>query len=303
MNNFHKPVFLKEVIEFLRIEKGKNYIDATIGGGGHTSEILRLEGKVLGIDQDQEAIEYLERNFQFPISNFQLTLAQGNFRNIDQIARLEAKQAHSQGFDKVSGIIFDLGVSSHQLDSGTRGFSFTKDAPLDMRMDRSGKSGEVTAADLINGLNKGEIYELFSQMGEERRAGAIVSAVLRARNIKKIETTKELADLVARVYGGGYRKVHPATKVFQALRIAVNGELESLRMALPKAIALLEEKGRLAVISFHSLEDRIVKESFKKFEEENLGKILTIKPMEPREEEIEENRRSRSAKLRVFEKN
>lgn len=301
MNNFHKPVLLKEVIEFLRIKSGKKYIDATLGGGGHGVEILKKGGVLLGIDVDKEALEFVKRRWKMEAGRWNITegnlvLARGNFREIDQLA-------HLQGFDRVSGIIFDLGVSSHQLDSGTRGFSFNEDAPLDMRMDQSGKSGQVTAADLINGLNKGELYELFSQLGEEKRAFAIVSAVLRARSLKKIETTKELADLVAKVYGRGYFNIHPATKVFQALRIAVNSELESLRIALPKAVALLETKGRLAVISFHSLEDRIVKENFKEFEEEGLGKILTKKPVEPSFREIEMNRRARSAKLRVFEKN
>lgn len=286
--SYHTPVLLQKTIDYLDIKPGKSYIDATIGGGGHTLEILRRGGRVLGMDCDPEAVKYVG-------SRDNLVLVQGNFKDLKDIA-------HSNGFREVAGIIFDLGISSHQISTPERGFSFQADAPLDMRMD---PNLTVTAADLINGLTKGELYELFTKLGEEERAGAIASAILGTRTIKQIRTTKALADLVVKVYGGGRRirgKIHPATRVFQALRIAVNDELNNLKVALPQAKDLLEKRGRLVVISFHSLEDRIVKNFFK--EEALVGslQILTKKPIRPDFEEIAQNPNSRSAKLRVGEK-
>ena len=291
INDFHVSVLLKETIEGLRVGEGKRYIDATLGGGGHAEKILELGGIVLGIDVDQEAIEHVQdriKNYE-PRIKEKLTLARGNFRNIDKIA-------HSQGFDKVSGIMFDLGVSSHQLGAGGRGFSFQKEGPLDMRMD---SELGVRAMDLIKILTKGELYEIFTKFGEENRAWAISERIVSARKMKPIETTKDLVDVIG---GKRFGAIHAATKVFQALRIAVNDELGSLEEVLPKAIRLLEKNGRLAIISFHSLEDRIVKRSFLNFENMKLGKIITEKPIVPSQEEIEKNRRSRSAKLRIFEK-
>lgn len=302
MNEYHIPVLLKEVLGFLSPQKGHKYIDATIGGGGHSFEILNFGGKVLGIDQDQEAIEYIEEKVKnYPFSKLktkvkigeELILAKGNFRDIEQIARLH-------GFEKVSGVLFDLGVSSHQLESEERGFSFQKEGPLDMRMD---KSLEVKAMDLLQVLTKGELYELFTKLGEERFARAISDNIIRTRGLKKIETTSELADIVRRVYRGKESKIDPATRVFQALRIAVNDELNAISQALPKALELLENEGKILVISFHSLEDRIVKQVFNDFEDKGLGRMLTKKPIIAGENEISQNPRSRSAKLRVFEKN
>lgn len=287
MNDFHTPVLLQEVIKYLNVEKGKRYIDATIGGGGHAVEILNRGGIVLGIDVDEEAIEYIKEKVKIGEN---LILVRGNFRDIDKIARLN-------GFDKVDGILFDLGVSSHQLEAHDRGFSFQKEEPLDMRMDQS---LTVTAADLINGLTRKELYELFTKLGEERYARAISDSIVRARGIRQIETTKELADIVVGVSPRQAGR-HPATKVFQALRIAVNSELENIKEALPKVVTLLKKNGKIGVISFHSLEDRIVKNFFLEFQKRGQGRVLTKRPVRPSLKEIEINNKSRSAKLRVFE--
>jgi 16S rRNA (cytosine1402-N4)-methyltransferase len=295
MNNFHTPVLLKEVIENLRVEKGKKYIDATIGGGGHTVEILKNGGVVLGIDCDREAIEYVRGRWKiesrrWKIKEDNLTLVRGNFRDIDKIAI-------ENGFTKVAGIIFDLGVSSYQLETAERGFSFQKEGLLDMRMDQE---LHVKAGDLIQVLKKGELYELFSKLGEESRAWQLSSRIVSARGIKPIETTQDLANIIGSI-SKGFSKIHPATKMFQALRIAVNDELNALKEALPKAVELLEENARILVISYHSLEDRIVKKLFLEFEALRKGLAITKKPIVPSLFEIEKNRRSRSAKLRVFE--
>ena len=305
MNNFHTPVLLKEVIDFLRVKKGSMYIDATLGGGGQSEKILELGGVVLGIDVDEDAISFVKsqkstlrlRSGQEIKNRNNLTFALGNFKNIDKIARLK-------GFNKVSGILFDLGVSSYQLENPERGFSFQKKGPLDMRMD---KSLSVKAADLLNILTKGEIYELFSKLGEERFAWAISNSIVRARGIKPIKTTEDLVSVIQESLGkkgrtSAFERSKVAKKIFQSLRIAVNDELNNLKEALPKAYTLLDSRGRLAVISFHSLEDRIVKNYFKEFEKKNMGKIITKKPIKPSIYETVENRRSKSAKLRVFEK-
>lgn len=292
MSNYHTSVLLKETIDSLNVKKDGIYIDATLGAGGHTKEIIGRGGIVLGIDVDEDALSYVKENFKSEISSLKLILVQGNFRNIDKIAK-------GKGYEKVDGILFDLGVSGYQLDTAQRGFSFSKDAPLDMRMD---KSLSVTAKDLVNGLNKGELYELFTKLGEESFAKPISNSIVRAREIKPIGTTGQLSEIVARVYPRGMKKIHPATKVFQALRIAVNDELNSLEEAISKSAELLNSGGRIAVISFHSLEDRIVKEEFEKFERLKTGVILTKKPIVAGTDETDFNRRSRSAKLRVFEK-
>ena len=288
MANFHTPVLLKETIEALHIQKGKKYIDATVGGGGHTVEIVKLGGVVLGIDADEEAIGHTKSKIR------NLTLVQGNFRDIDKIA-------HSHGFVDTAGILFDLGISSYQLDEEGRGFSFRFDAPLDMRMDRT---LAVTAKDLINGLTKGELYELFTKLGEEKRALAVSDRIALARKIKPIETTGQLARLMIDVYRSRTKThgIHPATRVFQALRIAVNDELNALREALPKAFSLLGIYGRLVVTVFHSLEDRIVKQQFRTWEAEGLVRMITKKPIGPTDDEVAQNPRARSAKMRCIEK-
>lgn len=287
MSDYHTSVLLQETIDGLKIQKGKRYIDATLGAGGHTREIVARGGAVLGIDQDSDALKEAKKNF----NDLPVTIVYGNFAHLIAIAR-------ENGFGRVSGIVFDIGVSSHQLNSAERGFSFLQDSPLDMRMDMN---LHVSAADLVNGLTKKELAELFMKYGEEKFAHRIAQNIIRQREKMPIVTTKDLADLIYRSYPVK-GKIHPATRVFQALRIAVNDELHSLEDALPQALELLESKGRIAVITFHSLEDRIVKHAFKKFEEKGLGIIITEKPIEPSREEEEENRRSRSAKLRIFEK-
>lgn len=280
MSNFHKSVLLTEVLEGLRVKPNEKYIDATLGGGGHAKKILELGGIVLGIDVDKDALEFVEK-----LKSENLTLARGNFRDIDKIA-------HLNNFDKVAGIIFDLGVSSHQIDDPVRGFSFQNEGPLDMRMDQ--ELG-VRALDLVKILTKGELNEIFTEFGEESHAWKISDAIVRARSVRPIETTADLAKIVFPIAG-------QSKKVFQALRIAINDELNAITQALPKALGLLGEKGRLCVISFHSLEDRIVKRKFLEFEKEERGRIITEKPIVPTNEEINENKRARSAKLRIFEK-
>ena len=298
MNNFHTPVLLKETIDLLQVKKGEKYIDATLGGGGHAGEILDLGGRVLGIDVDEEALDYVEKNEELRTKNKELILLKGNFRNLEEIA-------HLNNFDKVKGIIFDLGVSSHQLDEGERGFSFSKSGPLDMRMD---KALGVKASDLVNILTKGELYEIFIKLGEEHRARAISDGIVRARGISPIRTTEDLSKVIQEALGirgeiSEFTKAQINKRVFQALRIAVNDELGSIKEALPQSLNLLESGGRVAVISFHSLEDRIVKQSFKEFESAKMGKIITKKPVIAENEEINSNPRARSSKLRVFEKN
>ena len=298
MNNFHTSVLLKEVLEFLNPSPDEKFIDATLGGGGHTRELLDKGSMVLGIDQDEDALAFVKEKLKVQSSKFKnLTLAKGNFRDIDKIA-------HSNGFEKVKGILFDLGVSSHQIDTPERGFSFLKDGPLDMRMD---KESGLTAETLVNLLQKGELNDIFNKFGEEHRAWAISNSIIRARRVKAIQTTQDLTRVVAEAHGikgdlSDFTKNLISKKVFQALRIAVNSELESISEALPKALELLEDKGRIAVISFHSLEDRVVKKTFVDFEKKHMGRIITKKPIEPTEKENEENPRARSAKLRFFEK-
>ncbi|HVF69741.1 MAG TPA: 16S rRNA (cytosine(1402)-N(4))-methyltransferase RsmH [Xanthomonadales bacterium] len=295
MSDYHISVLLKETIENLNIEPGKKYIDATLGGGGHSFEILRHGGRVLGLDVDQDALDYVQKelrikNQELRFDEKNLTLAKGNFRDIDKIAS-------KTGFAKVAGAVFDLGVSSHQLQIAERGFSFQREGPLDMRMDRD---LSVKAGDLINILTRGELYELFTKLGEEYNAHAISERIIRARRVSPILTTSELVEVV----GDGRHnfKINPATKVFQALRIAINDEINSLKAGLSSMWGLTEKGGRLTVISFHSLEDRIVKNQFKDWEKEGTGKIITKKPIIPSLDEVSVNKRSRSSKLRVIEK-
>src|SRR5579885_302636 len=298
MNKYHSSVLLHEAIDLLNVKLAGTYIDAPLGSGGHSLEIVRRGGKVLGIDADQEALDWVSKNAGFKIKDVRigqdLILAKGNFRDIDTIAK-------TNGFEKISGVLFDLGVSTHQLETRERGFSFNKDARLDMRMDQ--EAAGVSAFELVNGLTEKELAELFWRFGEEHFAKKIAKRIVEKRKIKQIETTDELAKIVLHVrHKTSLDRTHPATRVFQALRIAVNDELYSLELALDKALQLLEAHGRIAVISFHSLEDRIVKERFKKWEEEGLGCSLTKRPITPTKEEIASNPRSRSAKLRGFKK-
>lgn len=287
--NYHTPVLLTEALEYLEIEPGKKYIDCTLGGSGHTEGILAAGGTVLGIDQDPEAIENAKRNLGSWIEKGKLVLGHGNFAHLQEIAT-------QAGFNQADGILMDLGVSSHQLETDYRGFSFNKGGKLDMRMDPATQT--VTAADLVNAGGERELANLFWKFGEERVSRVIAKAIVESRKAGKIETTDQLAKIIlsVRKRTAGDR-THPATRVFQALRIAVNSELESLEQALPQAVSLLIPGGKLAVISFHSLEDRIIKNFFKSGSEKL--RILTDKPVEPTEAEIERNPRARSGKLRV----
>lgn len=297
---YHIPVLLKETIEYLDIKKDRWYIDCNIGGGGHTAEILNKGGKVLGIDLDVDAIEESAKRFNLKTEknngkliakSENLILVQDNFINIQEIAE-------SQNI-KPAGILFDLGISSHQLDQRDRGFSFMDDADLDMRMNQ--KSDEPTAADIVNALNEKELAQLFFEFGEEYRAKQIAKAINEYKKHKLIKTTHELASIVLSVKRKGkYDRIHPATQVFQALRIITNDELNNIKIGLNKASEILPKDGRLVVISFHSLEDRIVK-NFIRENEEQL-ESLTKKPIEATLDELFDNSRARSAKLRAAKK-
>ncbi|MDO8498809.1 MAG: 16S rRNA (cytosine(1402)-N(4))-methyltransferase RsmH [bacterium] len=302
MDQYHIPVMLKEVFEYLNVRKGSWYIDCTLGGGGHTEEILKRGGNVLGIDQDPEAISKVAKKYNLQVTNKEdhlqvvsenLILYQDNFTHLKEIVGMFSKT-------EIYGIFFDLGVSSHQFDETNRGFSFSKEAPLDMRMSPEMK---VTAADLVNGLHEKEMAELFLKYGEEPFAKAIAKKIVEERERKKITTTNQLSQIISSVKYRTHNSIHPATLVFQALRIAVNDELNNLREALPQAVEVLRPGGRLIAVSFHSLEDRIVKNFFKYEQQKSSITILTHKPLVPTEEEINQNPRARSSKLRAAEKN
>lgn len=264
-SSYHEPVLVSEVINALNITPGKKYIDGTYGGGGHSRAITGMGGVVLGIDIDPEA-----------------RAIQGNFKDIEKIAG-------ENGFEKVDGILFDLGVSSHQLDTANRGFSYRfTDAPLDLRLNQ--ESGD-TAAQLVNRSSQEQLYEIFASFGEEERSRTIAHAIVRARSIKQIETVGDLASIVGAQNAS-------LSRIFQALRIVINDEFRSLKEGISGASRLLSPGGRLAVISFHSLEDRIVKRKMN----EDGWRIISHKPITPSREEVVKNRRSRSAKLRVAEK-
>ncbi len=286
MEDFHKPVLLREVLDRLDIRVNAWYLDATLGDGGHSLGILEKGGNIVGIDVDPEAIKRAGVRLGKIAQLDRFKLLSGNFRNLKDLV----------GDKKFAGVLFDLGVSSLQLEDPKRGFSFLKDGPLDMRMD---PTLEVKALDLINGLNKGELYELFTKLGEEKNAFRIVDALVSSREVNPIQTTTQLAGIIERS-ARRRGKIHPATKIFQALRIAVNDEQNALHGALPEALEVLEENGKIIVISFHSLEDRIVKVRFKEWEALNFGVVYTKKPITPSNDEIKNNPRSRSAKMRVF---
>ncbi len=293
MNNkssYHIAVLLQQAIEALNVKKGERYIDGTLGGGGHTEEILKLGGRVLAIDRDEDAIQEAKSKFK---RNSNLEIVKGNFKDIALIAQKYA-------FNKCSGILLDLGTSVHQLKDFSRGFSFLGHDKLDMRMDVKQK---LSAYEIVNEWSKNELMEIFKKYGEEGEAREIAEAVIAERKKKKIEYTDELAKLIMTTKKRKELDIHPATKVFQSLRIEVNGELEALREGLENGLKLLDREGRFAVISFHSLEDRIVKQSFIDFEKKNLGRIITKKPITANRDELKLNKKSRSAKLRVFEKN
>lgn len=306
MEFIHKPVLFDEAINALNIKPDGIYFDGTSGGGGHSGAIAsRLTtGRLISVDQDPDAIEILhERLGKYPC----VAVVKSNFCMIKQVLI-------EQSISKVDGILLDLGVSSHQLDEGERGFSYKKDAPLDMRMSQEG----TTAADLVNNLSEQELSRIIFTYGEEKFAKRIAAAIVRERKNGKIETTLQLADIVKNAIPAATRREggNPARRTFQALRIEVNGELDKLSKALDEMADCLNPGGRIAVITFHSLEDRIVKQRFAKWcsgctcppdfpvcvcGKKPLGH-LPFKAKAPTEEELEENPRSRSARLRVFEK-
>ena len=301
----HIPVLLNETIESLNINPNGIYVDGTAGGAGHSTEIAKKlkNGRLISIDRDPDAILVATER----LKDYNATVVQGNFCDIKEI--LEQLK-----IDSIDGMMMDLGVSSHQLDEGDRGFSYHKDAPLDMRMSQSG----TTAADLVNELSVKELCNIFDKFGEEKFAYKIALGIDRARKEKRIETTLELADIIRNsVPAAARRDGHPARKCFQALRIAVNGELDYLESSIRDAFSVLKKGGILSIITFHSLEDRIVKKTFAELckgcecppdipicvcGKTPDGELVTRKPVAPSEQELELNPRSRSAKLRSIRK-
>ncbi len=305
----HVPVLLNECIDGLSIKENGIYVDATMGGAGHSFEICRRlkKGRLIGIDQDIYAIEASKKRLS--CFGSMVTYINDNFRNIENILK-------AAGVDKVDGFLMDIGVSSHQLDEAQRGFSYMNDAPLDMRMD---VSGELTARHVVNEYSEKRLSEIIFKYGEERWAKRIAEFIVHQREIEPIETTFELVDVIKKAVPKGARKdgPHPAKRSFQAIRIEVNKELEILEDTIEKMTNALNTGGRLCVITFHSLEDRIVKNAFKKQEnpctcptefpvcicgKKPLAKVITRKPVIPDERQLKENHRARSAKLRILER-
>ncbi len=301
----HVTVLLNETVDSLDVKKGGVYADFTLGGGGHTSLILERGGKVIGIDRDITAIENAKKRFEgqdfIPVHD--------NFSNIKNIAK-------NLGIEKLDGIIADLGVSSPQLDEPERGFSYMHDAPLDMRMDNR---DTLTARDIVNTYSSEDLFRIISTYGEERWASRIVNFIIEHREKKSIETTFELVDIIKAAIPLSARKdgPHPAKRTFQAIRIEVNGELAILEQAVRDGAELLKKGGRMSVITFHSLEDRIIKQTFaalgkgctcpKEFPvcvcgQKPMVKSVMKKPLVPSEKELNENPRARSSKLRTIEK-
>lgn len=302
----HAPVLLRESIDLLITDKSGSYFDATLGFGGHSKAILQKldqKGKLIATDVDDNAFNYCRELFK---NDRRVTIYKFNFTMVDVIAKIESIKA----FD---GILADLGVSSFQLDDINSGFTFRQESSLDLRMDKTKKS---TAADVVNSLDEIELSQMLRDFGEEKNHKKIAREIVRARQLKKISTTKELREIIAQVTPANYL-TKTLARVFQAIRIYVNDELNALQEFLSRAVDVLKPGGRLVVISYHSLEDRIVKEFFKNEssatfsrKEDPFGlqmkkprlKVVTIKPLTPTKEEIKENRRARSAKLRVAER-
>lgn len=307
MEGYHISVFFNEVLEGIGSVGDGYLLDCTLGDGGHSLPVLKRGGKIIGIDVDPEALERTRKRFlDEGINQSRFVLIQGNFRDLENLileqtdppalAAHKALPAGTARF-KIKAVLFDLGVSTLQLWNPERGFSFMREGPLDMRMD---PTLGVTALDLIKTLTKGELENVFSKMGEEKYSRRLSDAIFRSSGV--IKTTTDLSRLVESVVGR-QGKINPATKIFQSLRIVVNDELGAIAEGLKQAINVLDDKGRILVISFHSLEDRIVKNVFRDWDNSGRGKVLTKKPIIPTEEEISMNAKSRSAKLRIFQKN
>ena len=305
----HVSVLLNETIEGLNIKPDGIYADGTLGGAGHSYQIaskLNGLGRLIGFDQDEDAITAsTERLKEFK----NITIVRSNYRNMKE-------ELNNRGINKVDGILLDLGVSSYQLDTVSRGFSYKEEAPLDMRMDNR---NEVTARDIVNNYSQGDLFRIIRDYGEDKFAANIAKHIVMNREIKPIETTTELAEIVKAAIPMKFRKQggHPAKQTFQAIRIELNSELSVLKESLMDMIDLLNPNGRICIITFHSLEDRIVKNIFKEAEDpctcpknfptcvcgkKSKGKVITRKPILPSEEELKLNLRSKSAKLRIFEK-
>lgn len=286
--DYHKSVLLTQSIDLLGVKRDGLYIDATLGDGGHTEAILQKGGKVIALDRDPDAIRRATERLARQLGE-RLTLVCANFADLFEVAgKLEVRE--------VDGVLFDLGVSSYQIETPSRGFSFASGGPLDMRMNQE---FGATAKDLVNGLARNELYEIFKNYGQEKFGGRIADAIVRARRIKPIETTVQLVGIIESIKKTRDRgKIAPATKVFQALRIAVNDELGDLTKGLLESKRILRSGGRLVVISFHELEDRIVKN----FMKDSDFQIVTKDVVFSGREEVEENRRARSARLRAAQK-
>lgn len=310
MEFVHKSVLLHETIDGLSIKPDGIYVDGTLGGGGHAFEVCRRlgnKGSIIGIDQDAAAIEAAGAR----LKDFgeKVTIVRSNYCDMKS-------QLHKLGIDKVDGIVLDLGVSSYQLDTAERGFSYREDAPLDMRMDTRQK---MTARDIVNDYSEMDLYRVIRDYGEDKFAKNIAKHIVEARGKKAIETTGELTDIVRASIPMKYQKKsgHPSKRTFQAIRIELNRELDVLKESLDDMIEILNPGGRLCIITFHSLEDRIVKSAFRKNENPctcpvdfpvcvcgkvSKGTIVTRKPIFPCKEEVENNSRAKSAKLRIFER-
>jgi 16S rRNA (cytosine1402-N4)-methyltransferase len=303
-SSFHVPVLLQETIASLRPGPGKLFLDGTIGGGGHALALLEAGASVIGCDQDPEALQETARR----VANYsdRIRLVEANFADL-------AEQFPSYGVHEFDGILLDLGVSSHQLDTPSRGFSFAGDGPLDMRM---GPHVRRTAADIVNEASQEELARIFFEFGEESAARRLASRIVKARSQTPLRTTGDLVEVIETVIPKRGPR-HPATKAFQALRVAVNNELDSLERGLRCLAPYVKPVGRMAVITFHSLEDRMVKRFFREVSKEWIDRpewsaprrnpahafrLVTARPIEPGEEEIGRNSRARSAKLRVIER-
>ena len=290
---YHEPVLLKETVENLNVKEGEKYIDATLGDGGHSLEILKRGGYVLGLDVNEKSLERAQLRIKKEGLDERFKGVLGNFKNIEKIGK-------ENGFEKVNGIVYDLGYSSYELEELGLGLSFQTDETLDMRLSNS---LGVTAADLLNSLSEKDIAKLIYEYSDEKMSRKIAREIVKTRSLKKIQTTKDLVEIINSVSYPGYERgrINPATRTFQALRIVVNDEIENLKKSLPQAARLLLPGSVIVLITFHSLEDKVAKE-FSRRARPSIKEVYE-KPLRPSEEEIERNPRSRSAKLRVFRKN
>lgn len=291
----HLPVLLRETIEYLDPKAGETILDATAGGGGHAEEILKRispGGRLIAVDRDPAAIERVKARLEGV--GGEVIYANDDFRNVDRILA-------DAGIAGVDGAVFDLGFSSYQVDEAEKGFSFLKEGPLDMRFD---PAKGVSAREVVNRFSRDEIAGIIRDYGEERHARKVAAEICSSRKRKRIETTRDLADIVQAAIGGWYRRqrLHPAARTFQAIRIYVNDELGAAEEGVKKALDLLNPGGRICVISFHSLEDRVIKNVLRDASRAGKISLLTKKPLVPSEQEVAENPRSRSAKLRAGER-